>query len=63
LDKYIEEKNNIKLSDFIEKNGWENFREEENICLKEILKGKQNITHHPSGASLENGSKGKIISL
>jgi shikimate kinase len=37
LDKYIEEKNNIILSDFIEKNGWEIFREEEHNCLKNIL--------------------------
>jgi shikimate kinase len=40
LDVFIAEKNNCKLLDFIEKNGWENFREEEHNCLKEILKIK-----------------------
>jgi len=42
LDKYISEKNNEKLSDFIEKNGWEKFRDEEYNYLKDVLRIKRN---------------------
>jgi shikimate kinase len=51
LDVFISEKNNCKLQDFIEKNGWENFREEEYNCLKEIL---QNNSGYPQGVPLQN---------
>jgi len=59
LDKYIAEKNNLDLSKFIDKVGWDKFRDEENKCLKEVL---ANNLGYPQGAPLQNIS-GKIISL
>ena len=62
LDVFISEKNNLNLSEFIENVGWEKFREEEYNCLKEILKGKQNIIPHPSGAPF-NTKESKSINI
>jgi len=59
LDKYIAEKNNLELPEFIEKNWWDFFRNEESKCLKEVL---SNNLGYPQGAPLQNISW-KIISL
>ncbi len=39
LDNFIAEKNNQKLSDYIESVWWDEFRDEEHRCLKEVLEG------------------------
>ncbi|MFA5917136.1 MAG: type I 3-dehydroquinate dehydratase [Candidatus Gracilibacteria bacterium] len=52
LDSFIEKKVGEKLSNYIEKNGWDKFRDTEFECLKEVLEKEKDIVLSLGGGTI-----------